>query len=52
MNASEHSKFKIVPAEFNADDTLTADRGWHKRDVRWLITSRNMPSTQTVVGKT
>lgn len=52
MKASEHSQFKIVPAEFNADDTLTADRGWHKMDVRWLVTSRNMPSMQTVVGKT
>lgn len=52
MTASESSKFKIVPAEFGADTTLTEDRGWHKMDVRWLVTSKTMPSTQTVVGKT
>ncbi len=50
--ASEHSRFKIVPANFAADTTLTEDRGWQKMDVRWLITSKTMPSTQTVVGKT
>ena len=52
MKASEQSRFKIVPDEFGADSTLTEDRGWHKMDVRWLVTSTNMPSTQTVVGKT
>lgn len=52
MTASEHSRFKIVPGDFKPDGTLTEDRGWHKMDVRWLVTSNNMPSTQTVVGKT
>ena len=49
---SEHSQFKIVPANFSADTTLTEDRGWQKMDVRWLITAKTMGSTQTVVGKT
>src|ERR1035437_7619734 len=52
MTASEHSKFKIVPNDFGADQTLKEDRRWHKMDVRWLVTSKNMPSRQTVVGRT
>lgn len=52
MKASEQSQFKIVPKDFASDQTLTEDRGWHKMDVRWLVTAKNMPSTQTVVGKT
>ena len=52
MAASEHSRFKIVPQDVRTDDSLTEDRGWHRMDVRWLVTSATMPSTQTVVGKT
>lgn len=52
MSISERSRFKVVPQDVVADDSLSEDRGWHKMDVRWLITSASMPSTQTVVGKT
>jgi quercetin dioxygenase-like cupin family protein len=46
------SKFKLVPGQVQADGSLSPEHGWHKMDVRWLITSRNLPSTQTVVGWT
>ena len=46
------SKFKLRPEEVSADGSLTPEQGWHKMDVRWLITNRTMPSKQTVVGYT
>lgn len=52
MGVSEQSRFKIVPRSVAADSSLTDEHGWHKMDVRWLVTSGTMPSTQTVVGKT
>ena len=52
MGPSENNRFKIVPQEVALDASLTEDRGWHKMDVRWLITSATMPSRQTVVGRT
>jgi quercetin dioxygenase-like cupin family protein len=52
LGPRENSRYKIVPQDVALDASLTEDRGWHKMDVRWLITSATMPSRQTVVGRT
>lgn len=52
MDATETSRFKIVPDDFKGDTTLTEERGWHKMDVRWLVTGKNADSQHTVVGWT
>lgn len=52
MKVTEDSRFKIVPGDFSPDGTLREEDGWHKMDVRWLVTSKNMPAKQTVVGMT
>lgn len=46
------SRFKVDPGQITADATLKEERGWHKMDVRWLVTRRNMDSKSTVVGRT
>jgi quercetin dioxygenase-like cupin family protein len=48
----ESSKYKIRFDDFKPDASLKEDRGWHKMDVRWLITRQSVGSTMTVVGRT
>ena len=52
MAAEETSRFKVNPMDFKMDRTLTPERGWHKMDVRWLVTDRTQDSEFTVIGKT
>jgi quercetin dioxygenase-like cupin family protein len=52
MTIEENSPFKVRADEVQADQTLEEARGWHKMDVRWLVTGANMDSKQTVVGRT
>ncbi len=52
MTETEDSRFKVVADDVSPDATLKEERGWHKMDVRWLITGENMDSKQTVVGRT
>jgi quercetin dioxygenase-like cupin family protein len=52
VSASEDSHFKIRADDVTPDSTLKEERGWHKMDVRWLVTGENMDSKQTVVGRT
>lgn len=52
MPVRETSRYKINPDEIKADHSLKEERGWHKMDVRWLVTGRNANSKMTVVGKT
>jgi quercetin dioxygenase-like cupin family protein len=46
------SRYKIDPAQFKPDRTLREDQGWHKMDVRWLVTEKTVGSEMTVVGRT
>jgi quercetin dioxygenase-like cupin family protein len=52
MAVSEVSRFKIKPDDRSADTTLKEEEGWHRMDVRWLITGESVGSTMTVVGRT
>lgn len=52
MSEVENSHFKIIADDFTPDSTLKEERGWHKMDVRWLVTGQNQDSKQTVVGRT
>lgn len=52
MSKVEDSHFKIRADEVTSDDTLKEERGWHKMDVRWLVTNKTQESKQTVVGRT
>jgi quercetin dioxygenase-like cupin family protein len=52
MTQKEKSPFKIIADDVKPDTTLKEERGWHKMDVRWLVTGKNMDSKQTVVGRT
>jgi quercetin dioxygenase-like cupin family protein len=52
MNKVENSHFKILADEVKSDSTLKEERGWHKMDVRWLVTNKTQDSKQTVVGRT
>lgn len=52
MNIKEESRFKIKPTDRSADTSLKEEDGWHKMDVRWLITDKSVGSTMTVVGRT
>lgn len=52
MKPKEHSRYKLDPARFAPDRSLKEDRGWHKMDVRWLVTDRTVGSKMTVVGRT
>jgi quercetin dioxygenase-like cupin family protein len=52
MTASEVSRFKVRPQDRGPDTSLREDEGWHRMDVRWLITGDSMGSTMTVVGRT
>jgi len=52
MAVKEASKFKVNPNDFKMDRTLSPDRGWHKMDMRWLVTEKSQDSEFTVVGKT
>jgi quercetin dioxygenase-like cupin family protein len=52
MPASEVSRYKIAPADRKSDTTLKEEEGWHRMDVRWLITDKTVGSTMTVVGRT
>ena len=52
MSEAKESHFKIKADEVKPDGTLKEERGWHKMDVRWLVTNKNMDSKQTVVGRT
>jgi len=52
MSEVKDSHFKIIPDDVKPDSSLKEERGWHKMDVRWLVTGKNMDSKQTVVGRT
>ena len=52
MSKVEDSHFKIQADEVKSDTTLKEERGWHKMDVRWLVTNKTQDSKQTVVGRT
>jgi quercetin dioxygenase-like cupin family protein len=52
MSRVETSHFKIKADEVEPDTTLKEERGWHKMDVRWLVTNKHQDSKQTVVGRT
>ena len=52
MSKVEDSHFKIKADEVRSDTTLEEERGWHKMDVRWLVTNKTQDSKQTVVGRT
>ena len=52
MSVREVSRFKIKPEDRSADTSLKEEEGWHKMDVRWLVTGKNMDSRNTVVGWT
>jgi quercetin dioxygenase-like cupin family protein len=52
MKEADDSHFKIRADEVKPDSTLKEERGWHKMDVRWLVTNRTQDSKQTVVGRT
>ena len=52
MSKVEDSHFKIKADEVRSDTTLKEERGWHKMDVRWLVTNKTQDSRQTVVGRT
>jgi quercetin dioxygenase-like cupin family protein len=52
MREVEDSHFKIMADKVKPDSTLKEERGWHKMDVRWLVTGKNTDSKQTVVGRT
>ena len=52
MNEKETSHFKVIADNVKSDKTLKEERGWHRMDVRWLVTGQNMDSKQTVVGRT
>jgi quercetin dioxygenase-like cupin family protein len=48
----QNSRYKIDPSRFAPDRTLKASRGWHKMDVRWMVTDKTVGSEMTVVGRT
>ena len=52
MSAESQTSLKTRDAEILSDTSLLAERGWHDMDVKWLITSENMGSRKTVVGRT
>jgi quercetin dioxygenase-like cupin family protein len=52
MAISEVSRFKIKPDDRSADTSLKEQEGWHRMDVRWLITGESVGSKMTVVGRT
>ena len=52
MTEKETSHFKVIADKVKSDKTLKEERGWHRMDVRWLVTGQNMDSKQTVVGRT
>lgn len=52
MKKVEDSHFKILADEVKSDTTLKEERGWHKMDVRWLVTNKTQDSKKTVVGRT
>jgi quercetin dioxygenase-like cupin family protein len=52
MAVREVSRFKIKPGDRSADTSLKEEEGWHRMDVRWLITGDSVGSTMTVVGRT
>ena len=52
MTVKETSRYKVTADSFKPDKTLKEDRGWHKMDVRWMVTDKTMGSESTVVGRT
>ena len=52
MSETEESHFKIKADDVRPDGTLKEERGWHKMDVRWLVTNKSQDTKQTVVGRT
>ena len=52
MSQVEDSHFKVKADEVRPDATLKEERGWHKMDVRWLVTGKNKDFKETVVGRT
>ena len=41
MTIKEDSPYKIKPDDHSADTSLKEEEGWHKMDVRWLITDKS-----------
>jgi oxalate decarboxylase/phosphoglucose isomerase-like protein (cupin superfamily) len=52
MSAESQTSLKTRDAEILSDTSLLPSRGWHDMDVKWLITTENMGSHKTVVGRT
>jgi mannose-6-phosphate isomerase-like protein (cupin superfamily) len=52
MKLNQNSRYKLDPSKFAPDRSLKASRGWHKMDVRWMVTDKTMGSEMTVVGRT
>lgn len=52
MGIREISRYKIKPEDRSADKSLKEEDGWHRMDVRWMITDKSVGSTMTVVGRT
>jgi len=52
MKVKANSRYKLDPSTFKPDRTLKANRGWHKMDVRWMVTDKTLGSEMTVVGRT
>jgi quercetin dioxygenase-like cupin family protein len=52
MSAGSEHPLKTSEALIPSDDSLHEERGWHRMDVKWLITRESMGSNKTVVGRT
>jgi quercetin dioxygenase-like cupin family protein len=52
MSVDSEHPLKVSGSSVLADSSLREDRGWHRMDVRWLITTERMGSRKTVVGQT
>jgi quercetin dioxygenase-like cupin family protein len=52
MSAQTNHPLKVTEDDIASDESLEDDRGWHRMDVKWLITNANMGSKKTVVGRT
>ena len=52
MSVESDRPLKTRDDEIQSDGSLSAERGWHDMDVKWLITGANMGARKTVVGRT
>jgi quercetin dioxygenase-like cupin family protein len=52
MSVEGEQDLKVLAHEAPSDQSLSAERGWHDMDVKWLITRETMGAGKTVVGRT